>query len=131
MIYDEEIHSLQCPKCAGGMEEVDHGGVTIDRCTHCQGIWFDTGEFEQLKLVPGSEILDHGDSSVGGYWDLEDDIDCPRCGKRMHPGSDPDQPHIWIECCEEHGVFFDAGEFKDYKDKSWLDFLRLLIKGRR
>ncbi len=131
MEYNSDIHSIQCPKCRGGMEEHEYEGVTIDRCTHCEGIWFDTNELEQLKSIPGSEIVDSGDASVGGYWDLENDIDCPRCGERMHPGSDPEQPHIWIECCEQHGLFLDAGEFKDFKNKSWLDFLRYLSKGKR
>jgi Zn-finger nucleic acid-binding protein len=91
------------------MEEHEYEGVTIDRCTHCEGIWFDTNELEQLKSIPGREIVDSGDASVGGYWDLEDDI----------------------ECCEQHGLFLDAGEFKDCKKKNWLDFLRDLSKGRR
>jgi Zn-finger nucleic acid-binding protein len=113
------------------MEEHEYEGVTIDRCTHCEGIWFDTNEHKQLKHIPGSEIMDSGDSTVGAYWDLEDEIDCPRCGERMHSGSDPDQPHIWVESCEKHGLFMDAGEFKDYKYKNWIDFLRFLKKGRR
>jgi len=67
----------------------------------------------------------------GREWDAVEDISCPRCGKDMEKVSDPDQPHIWYEVCEEHGMFMDAGEFTDYKEGSILDFFRRLIKGDR
>ena len=43
------------------------------------------------------------------------------------------QPHIWYEACTRcYGVFFDAGEFRDYKETSVLDFFRdLFAKERR
>ncbi len=131
MEYNADVHSLQCPKCRGGMSEHEYEGIVIDRCTHCEGIWFDTEEQVQLKDKPGSEVVDTGDKTVGAYWDLEDDTNCPRCGEKMRPGSDPDQPHIWIEYCDKHGLFMDAGEFTDYKTKNWVDFIRLLLKGKR
>jgi len=31
------------------MEEVTHDSVTIDRCTYCEGLWFDAGEFADFK----------------------------------------------------------------------------------
>lgn len=132
MVYDSDKHSLKCPKCDGGMEEHQFEDVVIDRCNHCEGIWFDSGELEQLKAIPGSEAVDTGDSSVGAHWDIqEEDIDCPRCGKRMQKSEIPDQPHIWYEYCDDHGLFMDAGEFRDFKKKNWLDFFRSLNKGKR
>ncbi|MBT3899588.1 MAG: zf-TFIIB domain-containing protein, partial [Gammaproteobacteria bacterium] len=44
---------MDCPKCKSFMEEKTlstlQGGVTVDRCTGCQGLWFDIGEAETLK----------------------------------------------------------------------------------
>ncbi len=51
MDYDEAIHDLKCPKCGHGMHEVSHEGITIDRCTHCTGLWFDDDEASQLKKI--------------------------------------------------------------------------------
>tara|TARA_R110001592_G_scaffold363371_1_gene685786 strand:- start:433782 stop:434138 length:357 start_codon:yes stop_codon:yes gene_type:complete len=113
------------------MEEISHGDVTIDRCTHCHGLWFDTDEAHELKNIKGSEALDTGDATEGWKWDSHADIDCPHCGKKMEKGHDPKQKHIWFEACPEHGMFMDAGEFKDFKQESVLDFFRSLIKGRR
>jgi len=131
MEYDPAVHSLQCPKCKHGMVEVSHEEVTIDRCTHCAGLWFDTEEAHQLRALKGSHVLDTGDAKEGWKWDSRVDIDCPRCGKRMEQSADPKQLHIWYEMCPEHGLFMDAGEFRDFRVHSPLDWFRSLIKGDR
>jgi Zn-finger nucleic acid-binding protein len=131
MEYNQAEHSLQCPKCTHGMAEVKYGGIVIDRCSNCQGLWFDVGEAEQLKDRWMGDALDPGDASEGKKWDAVEDIDCPRCGKKMHKTSDPKQPHIWYERCDEHGLFMDAGEFSDYKHETLMDKFRGLVKGRR
>ena len=131
MEHDASVHSLKCPKCNHGMEEVTHEGVTIDRCSNCHGLWFDQDEAHQLKDMESSEHLDIGDPEVGWKFDSRADIDCPRCGKKMHKTADEKQKHIWYEVCDEHGMFMDAGEFSDLKDESLLDFFRGLIKGDR
>ena len=72
MEYDPGIHSLQCPKCRHGMEEETLDGITIDRCTHCEGLWFDGDEAHQLKSLEGSEALDSGEPHVGWIFDSND-----------------------------------------------------------
>ncbi len=131
MEYNAATHSLQCPKCQQGMVEDRHEDITIDRCTHCGGLWFDDDEAHQLKNLVGSEALDSGDPHVGWTFDSNEDIDCPRCGKQMHKSSDPKQKHIWYEVCDDHGMFLDAGEFTDFKNETALDWFRGLIKGDR
>ena len=132
MDYNPEIHSLKCPKCGHGMDLVTYGGdIQIDRCTNCQGLWFDTGEAERLKKKWMGDALDLGDSDEGKKWDAVEDVSCPRCGRDMEKTSDPDQPHIWYEVCPEHGMFMDAGEFTDYKHETLADWFRSLIKGER
>jgi Zn-finger nucleic acid-binding protein len=132
MEHDPDSHNLQCPKCQHGMDEVTHEGITIDRCSNCQGLWFDDDEAHQLKLKGGgSGVVDVGDSKKGWLWDSHSDINCPHCNKEMKKAADPDQKHIWYELCEEHGMFMDAGEFSDFEDESLLDRFRALIKGDR
>lgn len=131
MEHSADIHSLQCPKCQHGMEEVTHEGITIDRCSHCEGLWFDEDEAHHLKAIIDSHVLDSGDAEAGKRWDSRADIKCPRCGKQMVESADPKQKHIWYEICPDHGMFMDAGEFTDFKHESPLDFFRSLIKGDR
>ena len=131
MDYDKDTHSMKCPKCGHGMDEVTHEGVTIDRCSNCQGLWFDEDEAFQLRSTAGGDVVDVGDPSEGEKWDSHADISCPICAKDMIKSSDPKQKHIWYEVCEEHGMFMDAGEFADFNSETLLDCFRGLIKGDR
>jgi hypothetical protein len=79
-----------------------------------------------------SEVLDTGDPQVGKDYDSIDNVKCPECNQQMDKTSDPDQTHIWTESCPDgHGVFFDAGEFTDWKYDTFMDRLRDLVKGKR
>ena len=131
MEHNSGVHSLQCPKCDHGMDEVTHDGITIDRCSNCHGLWFDDDEAFELKRKSGSESVDTGDPAEGKKWDTHADINCPHCGKAMEKTADPKQLHIWYEICRDHGMFLDAGEFADFKEESLLDCFRGLIKGDR
>lgn len=37
-----------CPKCGAALIVVPYRGVEIDKCSHCQGVWLDCGELEQV-----------------------------------------------------------------------------------
>jgi len=107
------------------MEKVTFGAIEIDRCTGCKGMWFDMLEEEHLKAIKGSESIDIGDAAEGAKFDEERKVDCPTCKTVMIPMVDRKQPHIQYEACTVcHGVFFDAGEFRDYKEETILDFFR-------
>jgi Zn-finger nucleic acid-binding protein len=107
------------------MEKVEFQGIEIDRCTLCKGMWFDALEHEALKKMEGSEVIDQGDPEVGELFNAEDRISCPNCHTEMIRMVDRDQPHIWFESCSTcYGVFFDAGEFVDFKRHTLLDTIR-------
>ena len=122
---------MECPKCHAAMEEKTlstlSGGVTVDKCTGCHGIWFDMGEAEKLKDKWMSDHIDDGDRTVGKANNAIRDIACPRCGVQMTELSDPKQKHIQYEACAEHGMYFDAGEFTDYKYETLMDTFRDFI----
>jgi Zn-finger nucleic acid-binding protein len=116
---------MNCPKCGAVMKVVNWNDVEVDRCTDCHGLWFDLLEHEDLKKMPGAEALDDGDASIGKRHDANRKIDCPKCGVPMIAMTDPEQRHIRFEACMTcSGVFFDAGEFRDFKEKTIVDFFR-------
>jgi hypothetical protein len=89
-------------------------------------------EHEHLKAIEGSEAIDIGEAAKGKILNEIDDIKCPNCSAPMLKMVDRDQPHIWYESCPScFGVFFDAGEFRDYKEKTVLDFFRDLFTKER
>ena len=121
-----------CPKCSAEMETVQYQNIEVDRCTMCCGIWFDMLELEDLKAMKGSETIDIGSAAVGKKYNKIQDIKCPVCNAEMIKMVDKKQPHIWYESCSVcYGVFFDAGEFRDYKEETVLDFFKDLLAGER
>ena len=46
----KDQHFMRCPKCGHEMREEALEGVTIDRCSFCEGIYFDAGELDQVLL---------------------------------------------------------------------------------
>lgn len=64
---------LTCPRCTGPMVQLDHMGVTLDRCTRCDGLFFDAGELEEvIRNEHAGAIPASGPVHVD---DLDDDAD--------------------------------------------------------
>jgi hypothetical protein len=40
--------AMRCPRDAESLIERKEGGITIDVCPKCEGVWLDKGEIEQL-----------------------------------------------------------------------------------
>jgi len=57
----ENSRSLEtkCPKCDGTLHETDFGGIQIDVCDNCSGVWLDAGELAQIA---------HKDEQSGGWF---------------------------------------------------------------
>lgn len=43
---------LVCPNCGGLMEAEDAGGLRVDVCLDCFGVWLTAGELEKLETMP-------------------------------------------------------------------------------
>lgn len=46
----KQQHFMKCPKCGHDMVEQDLQGVLVDRCTFCEGVFFDAHELETTFL---------------------------------------------------------------------------------
>src|SRR4030043_285030 len=44
----KELHYMRCAKCGMELIEIDYKGVKVDKCSECEGIWLDAGEFEVI-----------------------------------------------------------------------------------
>ena len=53
----KELHYMKCPKCGMDLIEIDYKNIAVDKCSHCQGIWLDAGEFEAVSAMEQS-VLD-------------------------------------------------------------------------
>ena len=119
---------MHCPKCHSAMDQIQFEGIEVDRCSGCEGLWFDAMEDRDLRGRNGVDRPDVGDPQKGAELDGKAVVDCPRCKVRMVRMVDRQYPHIWYESCPVcFGSFFDAGEFKDLKERTLTD----LLKGRK
>ena len=41
-------HWMKCPKCGADMQEIEMDGILVDKCSECEGIYFDRGELELM-----------------------------------------------------------------------------------
>jgi Zn-finger nucleic acid-binding protein len=39
---------VQCPRCGVALTERRQGGVPVDVCSRCRGLWLDRGELEKI-----------------------------------------------------------------------------------
>jgi Zn-finger nucleic acid-binding protein len=114
------------------MEKVVFDGTEVDRCTSCKGLWFDASEKEKLREIQGSEAVDTGGAEVSKAYNDVDRIECPVCLMPMTRMVIPQERPVWFESCPGcQGAFFDAGEFRDYKEDSFVDFLKDLVRRER
>jgi hypothetical protein len=55
------LHYMRCPKCGSELEEIAFGGVRVDKCFNCEGVWLDKGELDTIRTKEpgfGRRLLD-------------------------------------------------------------------------
>lgn len=109
----------QCPKCNDELILKKIGGVEVDECQKCKGIWYDKDELRQAKDASDSD-LNWMDFEI---WKHEDqfetsscDVSCPTCQKPMVT-LEYGKSNVAIDYCQScKGTWLDKGEFKSIID---------------
>jgi Zn-finger nucleic acid-binding protein len=80
------------------------GGVTLDHCVRCKGLWFDANELTRHLTNLGSRSPER-ELETG----LPTPLGCPNCeGERLIEGW---LHNVSVETCPLcHGIFLDLGE---------------------
>ena len=69
--YEISAAARRCPRCRKGMERPLVGGISVDVCRECRGIWFDNGELQKVTQIyktrglQGDELV--ADQVRGGH----------------------------------------------------------------
>lgn len=124
---------MKCPKCQAAMEKLTVESIEVDRCTQCQGIWFDNGELEAVAQIKNAAAIDTGARHIGKELDKAIAVNCPRCDNVvMYRDPVDGHEHIRVEHCPScHGRFLDAGELTHVASNNVLEKMQALIARMR
>ncbi|MDD5208438.1 MAG: zf-TFIIB domain-containing protein [Elusimicrobiales bacterium] len=102
-----------CPKCGetalAGAE--GPGGVAVDQCPGCRGVWLDAGELEAVLGAGGGAATDLALIAPG-----LSDLKCPRCGDKMRRGGLVNPLLLADKCSACGGFWLDGGELPRLKE---------------
>jgi Zn-finger nucleic acid-binding protein len=105
-----------CPKCKDPLEPVVVESVEIDRCTGCDGVWFDRSELGKLLQEEGRKTRSLQKGHDSERLDVLPGV-CPRDAKPLVRTRGSYRTQVDVDFCRECcGIWLDAGEFKQLKD---------------
>lgn len=61
--YEISTQARGCPRCRKAMDRPLVGGITLDVCRECRGVWFDNGELKKITQIHQTRGL-KGDDEV-------------------------------------------------------------------
>jgi Zn-finger nucleic acid-binding protein len=111
---------MDCPKCSGTLAEEEFGGVRVDRCDSCHGIWFDAKEVRALVAHAQAKPDDVPQSKTSPESASLDEKagTCPRDGDPLHRiESLVIEGLHYDQCMKCRGAWLDAGELKQITDR--------------
>lgn len=104
---------MECPSCAGvSLAEESAGGITLDRCPNCRGIWLDSLELELLLKGKPEALLKSDEMFLAVGRSATATLHCPVCrGAQLIKLNSRLRPGTVIDSCQVcFGTWLDAGE---------------------
>jgi len=96
----------KCPKCLKKqLFEIEFHETLIDKCSSCEGLWFDRNEIDKVSKVIDQKISIPSDLKPVKWL-------CPHCSKAMFAFNYP-QTTVVIDMCNScHGIWLDKNELQ-------------------
>ena len=108
--------ALDCPDCRVPLGTTTLGGLSLDQCGKCGGLWVDQKTFEQIAAdrQERGEVMGSLPASVARPVTLETVHyrPCPRCAKLMNRQNYAHISGVVINVCKEHGIWFERDELR-------------------
>jgi Zn-finger nucleic acid-binding protein len=105
---------VKCAKCPGTLEHLRQGDLELDRCSRCQGIFFDPGELTKIFDDSDARTIREEISRIPESAD-ERPATCPRCGWTMTRVAT--EKLAYDVCLPCNGVWLDAGELSSLDEE--------------
>ncbi|MBF0303141.1 MAG: zf-TFIIB domain-containing protein [Desulfamplus sp.] len=111
-----------CPNCNVTLQTIDlkiDGKFLIERCEHCFGLFFDTGELEALLDTSVKNVytinlkkLDNINLVMTPRAFKVVYIKCPVCSNFMNRVNFGTKSGVIVDVCKDHGIWLNAGELR-------------------
>jgi len=103
---------VKCPKCRSDtLADFNIDDVVVNRCSSCDGIWFDAHELSQLLAEDARQVAQLRRGSLREELDGKKGV-CPRDhGELLRVYSAVDKSVIVDACPDCRGIWLDGGEF--------------------
>jgi len=109
--------ALTCPGCQAPLVATAVGGVSLDQCHACGGVWVGQHNFEQiaadraergevLGALPGEGPRVPVQLGAVRY------RPCPQCAKLMNRTNYGRISGVVLDVCKDHGLWFDRNELR-------------------
>jgi len=112
-----QASALACPRGCGTLRALTLGGVALNECGQCSGVWLAQADFQKLcaeeerrAVFLGAEAQAHTTPAAGvptvRY------VPCPLCAKLMNRINFGKRSGVVVDSCAKHGTWFDADELR-------------------
>lgn len=110
---------MNCPACAGTLRTRNIGPIEADICQQCGGVWLD--RFELKKVDEKHETVELPSVQAGPVG-TDGPRRCPKCSAAHVLRKRLVSPKISVaidECPGCAGIFLDAGELEQVRNREW------------
>jgi len=109
--------ALVCPGCQAALAATAVGGVSLDQCHACGGVWVGQQNFEQIAAdrAERGEVLGAlpGEGPrVAVRLEAVRYRPCPQCGRLMNRTNYGRISGVVLDVCKDHGLWFDRDELR-------------------
>jgi len=115
------VTTMECPVCSYRLRRAKAKNVVVDICTHCSGIWFDSGELQIFlrdlvksdKINPQKTSLFQSRDILTTDQSVAESRMCPKCGLVMKTFNYAYDSNVFVDKCPRcEGIWTDGGEVK-------------------
>lgn len=111
---------MECPRCAARLSTTTHEGAELQRCVECDGsfLTYDalrtalTSEARPRSEAERSAAIAASATAATAAPDEREPLRCPACQAPMRRYVHQYASGVWVDTCEEHGLWLDPGELQ-------------------